>query len=117
MGEVVGLGNLPGPPAGARSEPESYADYPVSLVEERSNRADSQTMMTPRAVLIELLREIDQGMEYAGIVILTTRVDPDGPRFDRLTTFRSAGLRTSEALSVMEIEKYRLLKRCVDPED
>jgi hypothetical protein len=41
--------------------PSSFANYPKSVMELRSEKSDAAADWTPRDVLIDVLRSIDQG--------------------------------------------------------
>jgi hypothetical protein len=51
--------------------PESFASYPESITERKSNLAseNNATIITPRDALITILRKIDEGMPIDALVI------------------------------------------------
>lgn len=70
------------------SQPESYAQFPQTVGELRTDRDEDCSVWTPRDALISLLREIDEGTADISdlIVVYRQRVTNPKPKYEGYST-------------------------------
>jgi hypothetical protein len=59
---------------------EDYSNYPKSITELKSDKTQQANDWTPRDVLIDMLRKIDNGEVKPNILAICFREDADTPR-------------------------------------
>lgn len=66
--------------------PESFADYPRSLADVKSDKSNAACDWKPRDLLIDMLRDLDSGkIEADAMLVIWTKMDKDGAITKRRT--------------------------------
>lgn len=85
-----------------------YSDHPESITEIRAKKAANGTLWTPRDALIDVLRDIDNGLKVDALVVcFRSRVDLQDPG---TVSFTQACPDVSTAVGIVELAKLRMTK-------
>ena len=68
-----------------QTQVETFKDHPLTIGEIRSDKSGNAKDWTPREALIDMLRQIDNGLDVHGIIICYT-VNEDDRRYTKYTT-------------------------------
>lgn len=85
-----------------------YADHPTSITEERAKRADDAGSWTPRDVLVDLLRAIDNGQLSPDALVVCVR-DLEVETGEQNTFFSSCSPDPHTTLGILEHIKMAVL--------
>ena len=81
-----------------RSVIDDFKDYPQTIGEIRSDQTQLASDWTPREALIDLLRQIDNGLDVPGIVISYTVKEEEDKRY---TKYIASTQTHNEALAIL----------------
>lgn len=89
---------------------ESFANYPISLSEVRSDRECDARLQTPRDVLIFMLREIDAGrIKPDTLIVVYRETDEKDGSFSSGYNASAPNLQT--AIGMLTYSAHRIMSR------
>lgn len=88
---------------------DDYRNAPVSLSIVKAEREENAAIAKPRDILIELLREIDNGLKVDAVVI-AYRHGGDPPQRGRANYMQAGAVGLHDALGIMDRVRYLMNK-------